>query len=314
MNTNAIVLESPGRLALQQVALVAPGPDDVVVETQWTAVSAGTERLLWEGRMPDFPGMGYPLVPGYESAGCIVDAGVNARHRIGETVFVPGARCYENVRALFGGAAARLVTNEKRAARVPDALGADSTLLALAATALRAVTRNSSKLPELVIGHGVLGRLIARIIVASGGEPPLVWEMNAARRDGADGYAVSAPTSSADPTKFHTVIDASGDPDVIDTAVSRLSARGEVVLAGFYKERMGFVFAPAFMREATIRISAEFDHADLEAVLALISSGRLSLGGLITHREPAGEAGEAYRQAFEDPSCLKMVLDWRNMA
>jgi bacteriochlorophyllide a dehydrogenase len=314
MNTNAIVLESPGRLALQQVALVAPGPDDVVVETQWTAVSAGTERLLWEGRMPDFPGMGYPLVPGYESAGLVVDAGANARHRIGETVFVPGARCYESVRALFGGAAARLVTNERRAARVPDALGADSTLLALAATAFRAVTRNSSKLPELVIGHGVLGRLIARIIVASGGEPPLVWEMNAARRDGADGYAVAAPTSNADPTRFHTVIDASGDPAVIDTAVSRLSPRGEVVLAGFYKESMSFLFAPAFMREATIRISAEFDQADLEGVLGLVSSGRLSLGGLITHRESAGQAGEAYRQAFEDPSCLKMVLDWRNMA
>jgi 3-hydroxyethyl bacteriochlorophyllide a dehydrogenase len=299
---------------LQAVNLVAPGEDDVVVETRWTAVSAGTERLLWEGRMPDFPGMGYPLVPGYESTGTIIAAGAKARHRIGETVFVPGARCYEGVRALFGGASAQLITNEKRAARIPDSLGDEATLLALAATAHRAVVRNSTRLPDLVVGHGVLGRLIARIILARGGEAPLVWESNPARRDGADGYAVGAPTSSADPTRFRTVIDASGDPSIIDTAVARLSPRGEVVLAGFYRESLSFLFAPAFMREASIRISAEFDADDLAAVLALIADGRLALGGLISHCQPATRADIAYQQAFEDPACLKMVLDWRNEA
>ena len=314
MNTNAIVLDSPRKLALQAVNLVAPGEDDVVVETRWTAVSAGTERLLWEGRMPDFPGMGYPLVPGYESTGTIIAAGANARHRIGETVFVPGARCYEGVRALFGGAAARLITNEKRASRIPDSLGDEATLLALAATAYRAVVRNSTRLPDLVIGHGVLGRLIARIIVAKGGAAPTVWENNAARRDGAKGYVVTAPADRADPARFRTIIDASGDPSVIDNSVARLLPRGEVVLAGFYKESLSFLFAPAFMREASIRISTEFDAADLEGVLSLMQSGHLELGGLITHREPIAKAGIAYQQAFEDPACLKMVLDWRSNA
>ena len=39
---------------------------------------------------------------------------------------------------------------------------------------------------------------------------------------------------------------------------------------------------------------------------------RLSLAGLITHCVAADDAPQAYRQAFEDPACLKMVLDWRN--
>ncbi|WP_404326071.1 hypothetical protein [Aerophototrophica crusticola] len=43
----------------------------------------------------------------------------------------------------------------------------------------------------------------------------------------------------------------------------------------------------------------------------LVESGRLSLDGLITHRLPAREADAAYRTAFGDPACLKMILDWR---
>jgi 3-hydroxyethyl bacteriochlorophyllide a dehydrogenase len=46
-------------------------------------------------------------------------------------------------------------------------------------------------------------------------------------------------------------------------------------------------------------------------VKTLIDSGRLDLGGLITHRHEAADAPQAYRTAFTDPSCLKMILDWR---
>jgi 3-hydroxyethyl bacteriochlorophyllide a dehydrogenase len=45
----------------------------------------------------------------------------------------------------------------------------------------------------------------------------------------------------------------------------------------------------------------------------MAESGRLSLDGLITHRHPAAEADAAYRTAFGDPACLKMILDWRNV-
>ena len=38
---------------------------------------------------------------------------------------------------------------------------------------------------------------------------------------------------------------------------------------------------------------------------------RLHTDGLISHTRPAGEAMDAYPQAFTDPDCVKMVLDWR---
>jgi len=50
------------------------------------------------------------------------------------------------------------------------------------------------------------------------------------------------------------------------------------------------------------------------AVLEHVQSGRLSLDGLITHRHDADAAGTAYRQAFGDADCLKMILDWRYTA
>jgi 3-hydroxyethyl bacteriochlorophyllide a dehydrogenase len=64
------------------------------------------------------------------------------------------------------------------------------------------------------------------------------------------------------------------------------------------------------MREARLRIAAEFTPADIAATTALISSGALHLDGLISHVRPAAQAADAYPQAFTDPDCLKMVLDW----
>ena len=93
-----------------------------------------------------------------------------------------------------------------------------------------------------------------------------------------------------------------------------LAPQGEILLAGFYATPLQFAFAPAFMREARISISAEFKAEDLDAVLSLLEAGRLSLDGLISHRRTADEASEAYATAFGDPACLKMILDWRTLA
>jgi 3-hydroxyethyl bacteriochlorophyllide a dehydrogenase len=68
------------------------------------------------------------------------------------------------------------------------------------------------------------------------------------------------------------------------------------------------------MREARIRIAAQWRPADLEAVRQLTEQGRLSLDGLITHVSPAADAASAYETAFADARCLKMVLDWRSRA
>ena len=117
----------------------------------------------------------------------------------------------------------------------------------------------------------------------------------------------------ADPHRdYHTICDVSGDAELLDKLVQRLAKGGEIVLAGFYTGRMSFAFAPAFMREVRLQIAAEWRPADLAAVKARLAAGTLALDHLITHRLPAQQAEEAYRTAFSDRGCLKMILDWRN--
>jgi 3-hydroxyethyl bacteriochlorophyllide a dehydrogenase len=310
LNTLAVVLEKPEHLVLSQLVLNEPGENDVIVDMEWTGISTGTEKLLWTGRMPPFPGLGYPLVPGFESVGRISHVGSGSTHRIGDRVFVPGARCYGEVKGLFGGAASRVVVPDAKVTALADHIGEQGVLLALAATGYHAIGGETANRPVLIVGHGVLGRLMARLALVLGNESVTVWEKNPARAVGAVGYPVVQPEEDTR-RDYRAVYDVSGDSSLLDTLISRLGPGGEVVLAGFYSEPLSFTFPAAFMREARIRIAAEWREADLIAVKQLVESGRLNLDGLITHRHQAAAAPAAYRTAFTDPSCLKMILDWR---
>ena len=310
MLSKAVVFEEPEQLVLRSVELTLPTDDDAIVDVAWSGISTGTERLLWLGRMPQFPGMGYPLVPGYESVGHVMHAPEASGLKVGQTVFVPGARCYGDVRGLFGASASRVVVPAQKLVAIDAQLGEQGILLALAATAYHALTLPGVAKPERIVGHGVLGRLLARLTMALGGDAPIVWERNRKRMDGAVGYVVLDPAD--DPVRdCKSICDVSGDSHLLDALIARLAPGGEIVMAGFYSEPLSFSFPPAFMREARIRVAAEWRPADLLAVRDLVEGGLLSLDGLITHRDEAKRAAAAYGIAFDDPSCLKMALDWR---
>ncbi|WP_237480426.1 chlorophyll synthesis pathway protein BchC [Lichenibacterium dinghuense] len=306
MRTDAVLLERPGSLSIAPVDLIPPAAGDVVVDVEVSGVSTGTERLLWSGEMPPFPGLGYPLVPGYEAVGRVVVSD-DEDTLVGGRVFVPGASCYRDVRGLFGASAARLVVPARRAVPVGNLGAEEATLLALAATAQHALAGGAP--PDLVVGHGALGRLLARLTIAAGAPAPTVWEREPSRRGGSLGYPV---IDAADDGRrdYRSVYDVSGDASLVDALVQRLAPGGEVVLAGFYKDRVSFAFPPAFMREARFRTAAEWKPADMAAVQGHLAAGRLSLDGLVTHRSPASAAEAAYRAAFGDAGCLKMILDW----
>jgi len=326
LSTNAIVFEQPGKLVIRSLALTAPESGDLVVDIESSGISTGTEKLLWTGTMPPFPGLAYPLVPGYEAVGVVRQAGQDCSLNVGDRVFVPGANCYEGgVRGLFGASASTLVVAEERVMAVGSLATDQATLLALAATAMHILTYRLRQeqpgqslhlaqlvphVPQLVVGHGVLGRLVARICLALGAEAPQVLELDMQRRQGGEGYDVISPEDDDGSPRQH-IVDVSGAcGDHFNQLIAKLAKGGRLTLGGFYSDPVNFNFAPAFMREATVGIAAEWARDDLSLVLALVHSGALSLDGLVSHQYSFDEAEAAYPQAFNDPACLKLILNW----
>ena len=256
METRAVLLNGPEDLRFDGLALKAPGAGDLVVEIAHSGISTGTEKLFWSGAMPPFPGMGYPLVPGYESAGEVVEAAPETGFRPGDRVFVPGADCFDGAYGLFGGAAGHLVTQASRVTRIDAGLGPEGALLALAATARHAMAGLDKRMPDLIVGHGTLGRLLARFALAAGAPMPTVWETETSRHGGADGYPVIHPDD--DPRRdYRAIYDASGNGAILNDLIGRLAKGGEVVLAGFYPTGLSFAFPPAFMKEARLRVARD---------------------------------------------------------
>jgi 3-hydroxyethyl bacteriochlorophyllide a dehydrogenase len=151
------------------------------------------------------------------------------------------------------------------------------------------------------------------LTISAGHPPPIVWETNAERRAGAAGYPVIHPDADIR-RDYRVIVDVSGDASILDRLIGRLARGGEIVLAGFYEKPLSFDFAPSFLREARMRVAAEFKPEDMTAVVDLINDGRISLDDLITHHMDVSDADQAYRTAFGDASCLKMILDWRGCA
>jgi 3-hydroxyethyl bacteriochlorophyllide a dehydrogenase len=324
VDTLAVVFEQPEHLSVRTLSLVDATDADVLVAMRWSGISTGTEKLLYTGRMPPFPGLGYPLVPGYEGVGEIIEAGPASHRTVGQLVYVAGSRGFVDARGLFGGQASRVVVNGSKTIVLEPALDDRGTLFALAATAHHCLgadpANHLDQLPQLIVGHGALGRLIARLVVLyqdmspnSGHHTPTVWETNPIRRDGARGYSVVHPDE--DPRRdYRTICDVSGADGLLDTLIARLAPGGEICLGGFYSQPVSFTFPPAFLREARFRIAAQWKEADLLAIADFANRGVLDLDGLITHREPAARAADAYATAFGDPHCVKMILDWRTAA
>ena len=100
--------------------------------------------------------------------------------------------------------------------------------------------------------------------VAAGAPAPTVWEIEPRRRDRREGYEVIDPAD--DPRRdYGAIYDASGNAAILNDLIGRIRKGGEIVLAGFYPDALSFAFPPAFMKEARLRVAAEWTREDLVA-------------------------------------------------
>ena len=314
MKTQAVVISQPGQVALQEVALRTPGPDDVVIQTAYTSISAGTERMLLNGQMPH-PMLQLPVVPGYETVGRIVEIGDNvSKDWRDRWVYVGGALCYEGVNAAWGGQAATLFTDVKRVIPLDDVEPRHGVLLALAATSLHGVDVLQPQPADrvLVIGQGPVGQLTARLL--SGRDAWVaVADRSAARLAFSEGDMVINVNDQSLTDKItepvSAIVEASGSMAALASALPLLANGGTILLLGYY-DKLDIPYMPLFLKEARLLTAKEWADGDLLRCRDLIATGKLDVGALLTHDLPISSVDSAYQTALNDMDCLKLVLDW----
>jgi 3-hydroxyethyl bacteriochlorophyllide a dehydrogenase len=312
----AVVFAQAGRLDFRPVTLREPAADEVVVDIRYSSISAGTERLLFDGRLPAIPHLRYPLIPGYEAAGVVLHVGADvADVQPGDEVFVGGSMCFTDVAAAFGGQASRLI---KKAGQVVPLHGiplAHAPLLALAATSLHGIRRLGDLAGRRVgvVGMGAIGQFAARFISALGPQAMYEVDANPARLGHIPG-AISvdaARTSLAEAAgePLDAVVEATGKSELIAVCAKALKLGGSIALLSYY-DVLSTPFVDLFTKEVTLLVAREWTHPDLLAARDMIADGRVNVADLAQSAFPIARYEAAYRTAFEDPSTLKVILQW----
>ncbi len=278
---------APGRGEIREEALPPPGESDVVVRTIGSGISAGTERLVFEGRVPpsEFERMRAPLQAGrfpapvkygYSAVG-VVEAGPDAW--LGRRVF-----CLHPHQDRFIAPASMVVA-------VPDAVPDRRAVLAAnMETALNALW-DAAPAPGVriaVVGLGVVGLLVAYLCERQG-HTVLGIDVDAARRRAAEalGLAAAGPQAGG---PFEIVIHASGNPAGLLWALERLAFEGRVLELSWYGDRpvtlpLGAAFHSRRLTIASSQVGAiapakrdHVTHRDrLQAALGLLDDARLDV-------------------------------------
>jgi 3-hydroxyethyl bacteriochlorophyllide a dehydrogenase len=324
MKSKAVVFYAPEQLELREVELRELGPDDVLIETHWTSISAGTEKMLFQGKLPPMQMTSYPVIPGYETVGKIIQKGEHVPDSaLGSFVYVSGSLGYIGVNAAWGGSSALIVSPFHKTICVDSIRDVSLGLaLPLGATALHAVDlAEVSRKKVLVLGQGAVGLLVVELAKHFGAELVIATDLNAERlAQSSASIRVHIDQQSANEHALidalsgmlcDTVIDCTGSMKAIEQSLAHLTMNAKVVLAGFY-QRIDLPYHMAFMKELTFIAAKQWRLGDLERVRDLIARDKINVKKIFTHQSSAFNGiQDAYQTAFNDPTCLKMVLNWK---
>src|SRR5215217_5269608 len=330
LKARALWFTAPRTAEFRAETVEPPGPGEVRVETIASAVSAGTEMLVYRGEVPrdlrlDLPTLvgsyAFPIKYGYSAAGCVLDTGPGVEDLSpGDPVFV-----HHPHQEVF-------VVPARMPVRLPDDL--DPELGVFAAnleTALNIVHDTPVRLGEmaLIFGQGVVGFLVALLLKRAGAGPVLVVDPLEERRRlalaaGADGAFASGGfdervTEITGGRGADVAVETSGSGTALQSAIDAVATEGTVVVASWYGTTpvtlaLGGRFHRGRVRlrssqvgELNPELSPRWDRdRRMETVLGLLD--RLNFGDLISHCIPFERAPEAYGLLDERPGEAVQVV------
>ncbi len=290
----------------------------MLVETYWSSISTGTEKMAYNGLIPSWPFI-FPFIPGYETVGKIIEVGDHVNQNlIGKFAYVAGSFGYEGVNAAFGGASEYIACPVESITVLDNLENPECGIaLPLGATALHIVDLAQVKNKHvLVLGQGAVGILAvelaklmgAKLVAATDTQKNRLNYSTADLKVNAETDDVSAALAGHE---FDVLIDSTGIMSAIDTGLRFLKFHGVVLLGGYY-QRINIDYSQAFQKELSFIAAKQWAKGDLERVKELIAQHKLKAERIFTHRHTIEEdISSAYLQAFNDPECLKMILIWK---
>ncbi len=325
----ALVFVGPRRVEVREAPLGPPGEGQALVETILSAISAGTEMLVYRGEAP--PGMpldaslpalagtfGYPLAYGYSAVGRVADLGAGV---------APAWR--DRLVFAFQPHASRFLAPAADLLAVPEGIAPEAAaLLPNAETAVGLLMDGRPVVGErvAVFGQGVVGLLTAALLARFPLESLVTLDRHALRRQRSLGFgahaaldpesagALAGLAGSAD-----LVYELSGSPAALQQAIAAAGFAGRVVVGSWYGSKpVPLDLGGAFHRGRVEIVSSQVStlsprHAArwtkarrLAAAWRLL--GGLDAGRLITHRFPFAEAPAAYELLDRRPEEALQVL------
>lgn len=333
MTGHYIVFESIGEAMLKPFEVPRPSAGEVLLENEYSVVSAGTERanLL---NLPNTSG-GFPYHPGYCGIGRVIAVGEGVENvAIGGRALVDhgGHRSHA-----IQGAADLTVVDDDRIESL------DAALVVIAAMGLQGVRKLKLELGEsaMVIGLGLLGIFATQLARIDGAIPVIVSDFDRKRRDlalalGADhafspdekdlAEKVSELTWGDGP---NAIVEVTGSAAALQDALSYVARQGRVSLLGctrvsdapidFYRDvhkpGVSLIGAHTFVRPGVDSYPGYWTtRDDYRVLLALIAAGRLQVKPIISEIVSPERAPEVYaRLAEEKHPPLGIVFDWSQM-
>lgn len=301
-----------------------PGPGEVQVRVAWCGI-CGTDveeyrsgpHFIPVERANELTGGKAPITLGHEFAGVVEAVGAGVEDlRVGDRVAVDTlvfcGECYwcrrhqiplcERLAALGlmadGGLAALCNAPAYSCLPLPDGVSFEAGALAeTLSVAVRALRRGRFEIGERVaiVGAGAIGLMALQAARAGGAAEVAVVEPHASRRVLAERLGATAVLTpdAASPLGADLVVECSGNPRAIETAVAHCRKGGRVVLVGIYGEPVAFDFLRVVTAERELigSLSHVYDE-DFAAAIALLTSGSVVAEPLVTGRVPIARALE----------------------
>jgi len=330
MKARAVHFVAPRRVELREVELPDPSEGRILVATEWSGISSGTELLAYRGEIdPDLPldetlgalagTFAYPFRYGYSAVGRVVQPA--APFEEGQRVFA------------FHPHQDRFVVDAREAVAVDELDPHAATLYPMVETALQVCLDAAPRLGEtaVVVGLGAVGMLVAALLARTGAVV-LGSEPEPARRAAAGSFGVRAivPDDVPEVVAAETggqgadlVVEASGNPRALGSSLGLLAHEGTALVcswygtkpvtlplgAAFHRRRLALRSTQVSTLPATL--SARWDRRR-RGELAWRLARELPLSVLATHAFPFEQAAEAYACADrKDDGLIHVALRYQ---